>query len=88
MQRKVAFLAAGVYTALFEAAKWGIGVYLEYAFNSYRYFYQGYTILVIIGVWAFYSAALFVISTIIARAYQQIFTRRNVISENPYTEIS
>ncbi|HET6527161.1 MAG TPA: YihY/virulence factor BrkB family protein, partial [Balneolaceae bacterium] len=40
MQRRVALLGAVVYTILFEIAKWGIGFYLEYAFSSYRYFYQ------------------------------------------------
>lgn len=88
MQRKVALLGAVVYTLLFELAKWGVGYYLQYALSSYRYFYQGYTIIVIIGIWAFYSAVLFVISTIIARAYQQIFTHKGRFYENPYTEIS
>ncbi|SHF30839.1 Uncharacterized membrane protein, BrkB/YihY/UPF0761 family (not an RNase) [Fodinibius roseus] len=88
MQLKVALLAALTYTILFELAKFGVGWYLEYALHSYRYFYQGYTILVIIGVWAFYSAALFVFSTIIARAYQQVFVEDQSIPRNPYTVIS
>lgn len=88
MQPKVALLAALTYTILFELAKFGVGWYLGYALHSYRYFYQGYTILVIIGVWAFYSAALFVFSTIIARAYQQVFVEDQSIPRNPYTVIS
>lgn len=88
MQRKVALLAAAVYTALFEIAKLGVGYYLSYALGAYRYFYQGYTILVIIGVWAFYSAALFVITTIIARAYQESFLNNRSMAENPYNTIS
>ncbi len=88
MQPKVALLAAGIYTALFEIAKIGVGYYLEYALSAYRYFYQGYTILIIIGIWAFYSAALFVVTTIIARAYQESFLEDQSISENPYTTIS
>lgn len=88
MQRRVAFLASAVYTILFEVAKYGVGYYLDYALDAYRYFYQGYTILVIIGVWAFYSAALFVITTIIARAYQVTFLEEKSIPENPYTVIS
>lgn len=88
MQPKVALVASLVYTTLFELAKSGIGWYLEYALHAYRYFYQGYTILVIIGIWAFYSAALFVLSTIIARAYQQIFVQDQTIPRNPYTVIS
>lgn len=88
MQPKVALLAAVVYTTLFEVAKTGIGYYLEYALSAYRYFYQGYTIMVIIGIWAFYSAALFVITTIIARSYQEIFLEEKAVPENPYTMIS
>ncbi len=88
MSPKVAFLAALVYTILFEIAKLGVGYYLQYALSAYRYFYQGYTILVIIGVWAFYSAMLFVISTIVARSYQEIFLKEKPITENPYTSIS
>jgi len=88
MQRKVALLAAVIYTALFELAKMGVGYYLDYAMGAYRYFYQGYTILVIIGIWAFYSAALFVITTIIARSYQEVFLDDQATSENPYTTIS
>ncbi|MDZ7681237.1 MAG: YhjD/YihY/BrkB family envelope integrity protein [Fodinibius sp.] len=88
MRPKVAFLAASVYTILFELAKLGVGYYLQYALSSYRYFYQGYTILVIIGVWAFYSAALFVITTIIARSYEENFLKSRQVTENPYTTIS
>lgn len=88
MQRRVAFLAAMVYTVLFEIAKWGIGLYLDYALSAYRYFYQGYTILVIVGVWAFYSAVLFVFSSVIARAYQQVFMEQKAAAENTYTQIS
>lgn len=87
MERVVAMVGALVYTFLFEAAKYGVGLYLDYAFTSYRHFYQGYTILVIIGVWAFYSATLLVVSVIVARAYQIVFVRKGV-SENPYTTIS
>jgi uncharacterized BrkB/YihY/UPF0761 family membrane protein len=85
---KVAFLAAGVYTVLFEIAKLGVGYYLSYALTAYRYFYQGYTILVIIGIWAFYSAVLFVITTIIARSYQETFLQEKRMPQNPYTMIS
>lgn len=88
MQPKVALLAAVIFTMLFELAKFGVGWYLGYALQAYRYFYQGYTILVIIGVWAFYSAVLFIFSTIIARAYQQIFIEDHSIPRNPYTVIS
>jgi uncharacterized BrkB/YihY/UPF0761 family membrane protein len=88
MKPSVALLAALVYTLLFEIAKYGVGIYLDYAFKAYRYFYQGYTVLVIIGVWAFYSAALLIISVIIAKAYQDIFVKDTKITENPYDAIS
>ncbi len=88
MQPRVALLASFIYTVLFELAKLGIGWYLGYALHAYRYYYQGYTILVIVGVWAFYSAILFIFSTIVARAYQQAFVEENPIPKNPYTVIS
>lgn len=88
MQPRVALLASFIYTVLFELAKLGIGWYLGYALHAYRYYYQGYTILVIVGIWAFYSAVLFIFSTIVARAYQQAFVEENPIPKNPYTVIS
>jgi predicted dehydrogenase len=72
ISRKVSFLAALTYTVLFETAKYGVGLYLGYAFTSYRYYYQGYTVPVIIGIWVFYSAVLFVLTAAMARAYQDI----------------
>jgi len=87
--RKVALLSALTYTLLFEAAKYGVGIYIEYAFTAYRYFYQGYTILVIIGIWVFYTAALFVVTAILARAYQDVYEEEQPsIEKNPYTAIS
>ncbi|MGK7371072.1 MAG: YihY/virulence factor BrkB family protein [Candidatus Halalkalibacterium sp. M3_1C_030] len=88
MKPKVALLAAFVYTFLFEVAKYGVGLYLEYAIQAYRYFYHGYTILVIIGIWAFYSAALLIVSVIIAKAYQEVFVNDVHLSKNPYEAIS
>lgn len=88
MKPRVALLAAFVYTFLFEVAKYGVGLYLEYAIQAYRYFYHGYTILVIIGIWAFYSAALLIISVIIAKAYQEVFVKEVHLSKNPYEAIS
>lgn len=85
----VALIAAATYTILFELAKFGVSMYLEYAFASYRYFYQGYTVLIILAVWTFYTALLFVVSAIIARAYRDIYmVNRPSIEENPYTAIS
>ncbi|SMO92944.1 YihY/virulence factor BrkB family protein [Gracilimonas mengyeensis] len=86
---KVALMAALTYTVLFEIAKFGISMYLEYAFATYRYFYQGYTILILLGIWTFYTALLFVISAIMARAYKDVFLKKEPsFEENPYTAIS
>jgi YihY family inner membrane protein len=89
MSRKLSLIAALIYTLLFELAKLGVGVYLEYAFTSYRYFYQGYTVLIIIGIWVFYAAALFVITAILSRAYQDVYEEnRPSIEKYPYSTIS
>lgn len=89
MSRKLSLIAALIYTLLFELAKFGVGIYLEYAFTSYRYFYQGYTILTIIGIWVFYAAALFVITAIMARAYHDVYEEDHPsIERKPYTAIS
>lgn len=89
MSRKLALIAAMIYTLLFEAAKLGVGVYLGYAFTSYRYFYQGYAVLIIIGVWVFYGAVLFVITAIMARAYNDVYEENQPsIERKPYTAIS
>ena len=89
IQRRVAFIAAIIYSILFEAAKYGASIYLEYAMNAYRIFYQGYTAVLIITFWAFYTAVLFVITTILARAYQDVyFGGMNTVDSNLYTEIS
>lgn len=89
MNTKVALVAALLYTFLFELAKYGVSVYLEYAFTAYRLYYQGYAALLIIGLWAFYTAALFVITAILARSYQEVYLERAPsIEKNPYTAIS
>lgn len=89
MNRQLALLSAITYTLLFELAKYGIGVYLEYALTAYRYFYQGYTILIIIGIWVFYAAALFVFTSVMARAYEDVYlAEKPSIEQNPYTAIS
>jgi uncharacterized BrkB/YihY/UPF0761 family membrane protein len=88
ISRKVSLLSSVIYTLLFEVAKYGVSFYLEYALTAYRYFYQGYTILIIIGFWVFYSAVLFVVTSIFARAFQEIYLKTRVTDKNPYTEIS
>ncbi|MDZ7808081.1 MAG: hypothetical protein U5K71_13350 [Gracilimonas sp.] len=82
-------IAAVTYTVLFEVAKYGVSMYLEYAFSTYRYFYQGYAVLIILSIWTFYTALLFVISAIIGRAYKDVYMlNKPSIEENPYTAIS
>lgn len=89
MNTKVALVAAILYTLLFELAKYGVSVYLEYAFTAYRFYYQGYAALLIIGLWAFYTAAIFVFTAILARSYQEVYLERAPsIEKNPYTAIS
>jgi len=86
---KTSLLATVVYTTLFEIAKFGISIYLEYSIEAYQYFYQGYTILVVIALWTFYSAALFVITAILARSFHDVFLSQiPAIERNPYTAIS
>ncbi|MEX0721350.1 MAG: YihY/virulence factor BrkB family protein [Balneolaceae bacterium] len=86
---RVAFMAAITYTVLFEVAKLGLSEYLVYAFSTYRYFYQGYTVLVMLFFWIFYSALLFVIAAVLARSYKDTFiANKPSIEENPYTAIS
>lgn len=87
MKRRVAFIGALAFTLLFGIAKELVGWYLNYSFFGYRYYYQGYAVLIVIGFWAFYTAALFVFSTIIARSYQDAFLKKP-LKENPYTSIS
>lgn len=89
MNAKVALVAAILYTSLFELAKHGVSVYLIYAFTAYRFYYQGYAALLTIGLWAFYTAALFVFTAILARSFQEVYLERAPsIEKNPYTAIS
>lgn len=86
---KISLISASLYTLLFEVARIGVSFYLEYALTSYRYLYQGYTILIIIGLWVFYSAFLFVIASILSRSFQEVYLPDNVpVTKNPYTDIS
>jgi uncharacterized BrkB/YihY/UPF0761 family membrane protein len=86
---KVALVGSLSYTLLLELAKYGVSIYLVYALTAYRYFYQGYTIIILIGLWVFYSAVLFVVTSILARAYQDVYLEpAPAIEKNPYTAIS
>lgn len=85
---KVALTGATIYTILFEIAKLLVSLYLGYAFSTYQYFYQGYAIFVIIGIWAFYTSILFVVSVILTRAYKETYyTAKSSFEENPYASL-
>ena len=82
---RTAFIGASIYTLLFELAKWIVTIYLGFAFSSYQYFYQGYAVFIIIGIWAFYTSLLFVLSVILTRAYEEVYSTSVRSSDvNPY----
>lgn len=85
VSNRTALIGAGIYTFLFEFAKWIVTIYLGYAFSTYQYFYQGYAVLIIIGIWAFYTSLLFVISVILTRAYKETYEQSTTPTDtNPY----
>ena len=88
IDRNISFIGAISYTLLFEVARFIISGYLEYAFSSYRYFYQGYAIAIVIGIWIFYSAFLFVLSATIAKAYYDTYkSHKPTVIDNPYADL-
>lgn len=88
IQRNISIIGALTYTTLFEGARFIISGYLEHAFSSYRYFYQGYAIAIVIGIWIFYSAFLFVISVTIAKAYYDTYKDHTpTVDDNPYAAL-
>lgn len=88
IDRNISVIGALSYTLLFEVARFIISGYLEYAFSSYRYFYQGYAIAIVIGIWIFYSAFLFVLSAVIARAYYDTYKdHKPTVIDNPYADL-
>jgi len=88
MNVKVSLVAATSYIILFELAKTLLGLYLEYAFTAYQFFYQGYAALIVISFWAFYTAVLFVFTSILAKAYQDVYLKDKLMTDNPYTALS
>ena len=85
---RTAMIEAAIYTMLFELAKFFVSFYLSYAFSTYRYFYQGYAIFVIIGIWAFYTSLLFVLTVILTRAARETyFPDKSSIESNPYAAL-
>ncbi|MEX2463681.1 MAG: YihY/virulence factor BrkB family protein [Balneolaceae bacterium] len=89
MNVKVSLVAAATYTLLFALGKNLMSFYLQYAFEAYQFFYQGYAALTVISFWAFYTATLFVITTILAKAFRDVYMKDAIkTDQNPYTEIS
>lgn len=85
---KVSLMGAFIYTFLFEVARLIVSVYMEYAFSTYRFFYQGYAIVVVITIWTFYTALLFVISVIMAKAFREVYgTHKATVENNPYADL-
>lgn len=85
---KTALFGASVYSILFEIAKVGLSYYMGYAFSTYKYYYKGYALFILMGFWVFYISLLFVISVIITRAFKEAYlTDSSIVTENPYTAI-
>lgn len=85
---RTSLVGAIIYTLLFELAKLVVSFYMGYAFSTYKYFYQGYAIFVIIGFWTFYSSLLFVVSVIFTRAFRETWlVEESSIDENPYAAL-
>lgn len=85
---KVALTGATIYTILFELAKVFVSLYLSYAFSTYQFFYQGYAIFVVIGIWAFYTSLIFIFSVILTRAIKETyFVDKSAVEDNPYLSL-
>ncbi|RNC84554.1 MAG: YihY/virulence factor BrkB family protein [Balneola sp.] len=85
---RTSLVGAVFYTLLFTIAKILVSLYMSYAFSSYQYFYQGYAIFIVIGIWAFYTSLLFVISVILTRAFRETYLEeKDPYEENPYAAL-
>lgn len=70
IDRGVCLFGAGAYVFLFETAKYLFGLYLSYFFFRLQSLYHGYSIVLMLGFWAFYGALTFSLSAIAARAFE------------------
>lgn len=70
IDRASCLFGAFVYVLTFEIAKYLFGLYLSYFFFKVQSIYQGYSIILMLGFWAFYGAITFIVSAISARAFQ------------------
>ncbi len=71
--RRTALVGAILYTLLFESARYLFGFFLHRTVEAYQPVYQGYTVLFILTLWAFYTAIIFVVAAAGARAFQDVF---------------
>lgn len=72
IRRRVCLFGASFYVVLFETAKYLFGLYLSYFYFQLQSIYHGYSILLMLGFWAFYGAIIFVLSVIAAKAFNQV----------------
>ncbi|TNE72901.1 hypothetical protein EP331_06050 [bacterium] len=85
IDRGSCLFGAATYVFTFEAAKYLFGLYLSYFFMRVQNIYQGYSIILMLGFWAFYGAIAFIVSAIAARAFQLTQQPENATSENVVT---
>lgn len=71
MSVRTSLIGSGIYSILFEIARLLTGSYLGYAFTRYQYYYKGYTLIIILGFWAFYAAVIYILSAILAKAFEE-----------------
>jgi YihY family inner membrane protein len=60
-----------VFTGLYETVRLIASWYLDYSLGTYRFYYQGYTLIVLLAFWGYYSALIFVISSITTRVFME-----------------
>ena len=70
IKRQTAFVGAAIYTTLFQSARYIFGFFLNETLRTYASVYQSYSILLILSLWTFYTAIIFVVATAGARAWQ------------------
>lgn len=73
INRLTCLFGAGTYTFLFEMARYLFGFYLGYFFSRFQFIYQSYSILILLGFWAFYGALTFTISSLAARSFNDVY---------------
>lgn len=67
LSRQDALFGALVFTLLFETVRLLLAAYLGHAMHTYRIYYRGYALPMILGFWGYYSAFMFQVTTVIVR---------------------